>query len=41
LFFTPQQVGLSKVTAAKETLVSINPEVIIEDYDMSITGTGN
>jgi ubiquitin-like modifier-activating enzyme 5 len=37
LFFTPVQVGLSKVQAAKETLLLINPEVQIEDYNTNIT----
>lgn len=37
LFFTPSQIGFSKVQAAKETLSAINPEVIIEAYDMNIT----
>jgi ubiquitin-like modifier-activating enzyme 5 len=37
LFFTPLQVGLSKVQAAKETLLLINPEVHIEDYNQNIT----
>ncbi|EAR89006.1 ubiquitin-like modifier-activating enzyme (macronuclear) [Tetrahymena thermophila SB210] len=37
LFYTPQQVGLSKVDAAKGTLQSINPEITIEAYNMNIT----
>lgn len=37
LFFTPMQVGLSKADAAKETLKLINPEIIIEAYNMNIT----
>lgn len=37
LFFTPSQIGSSKVQAAKETLMAINPEIIIEAYDMNIT----
>jgi ubiquitin-like modifier-activating enzyme 5 len=37
LFFTPSQVGSSKVQAAKETLSAINPEIVIEAYDMNIT----
>ncbi|CAK74744.1 unnamed protein product (macronuclear) [Paramecium tetraurelia] len=41
LFFTPQQVGLSKVEAAKQTLLNINPDVVIEAYNENITsGTG-
>ncbi|KAM3144702.1 Ubiquitin-like modifier-activating enzyme 5 [Paramecium bursaria] len=37
LFFTPQQVGLSKVEAAKQTLQNINPDVQIEAYNLNIT----
>ncbi len=37
LFFTPSQIGFSKVQAAKETLQAINPEITIEAYDMNIT----
>lgn len=37
LFFTPSQIGLSKVQAAKETLSSVNPEITIEAYDLNIT----
>lgn len=37
LFFTPTQVGLSKVEAAKQTLNLINPELVIEAYNMNIT----
>jgi ubiquitin-like modifier-activating enzyme 5 len=40
LFFTPQQVGLSKVEAAKETLQFINPELNIEVYNFNISSTG-
>ena len=40
LFFTPQQVGLSKVMAAKQTLNFINPQVHIEVYDMNVTTQG-
>lgn len=40
LFYTPQQVGLSKVDAAKETLKAINPELIIEAYNMNICSNG-
>lgn len=29
LFFTPSQIGASKVQAAKETLSAINPEIVI------------
>ena len=37
LFFTPSQIGCSKVQAAKQTLSAINPEIIIQAYDMNIT----
>lgn len=37
LFFTPSQVGLSKVEAARQSLTLINPETAIEAYDMNIT----
>lgn len=40
LFFTPQQVGLSKVEAAKETLQFINPELTIEVYNLNICSNG-
>ena len=40
LFFTPQQVGLTKVLAAQETLNFINPEVEIEPYDVNVTTVG-
>lgn len=39
LFFTPQQVGLSKVQAAKDTLLLINPGILIDAHDMDITNT--
>jgi len=41
LFYTPQQVGLSKVAAAKETLLSINPKIQIEVYNFNITTIDN
>jgi len=41
LFYTPQQVGLTKVAAAKETLLSINPKVQIEAYNFNITTNDN
>jgi ubiquitin-like modifier-activating enzyme 5 len=41
LFYTPQQVGLSKVAAAKETLTSINPKIHIEAYNHNITTNGS
>jgi len=40
LFYTPHQVGLTKVDAAKETLLSINPKVVIEAYNKNITTNG-
>jgi ubiquitin-like modifier-activating enzyme 5 len=41
LFYTPQQVGLSKVEAAKETLQGINPKVVIEAMNANITTNDN
>ncbi len=41
LFYTPQQVGLTKVQAAKETLNGINPKVQIEVYSHNITTVEN
>jgi ubiquitin-like modifier-activating enzyme 5 len=41
LFYTPHQVGMTKVEAAKETLQSINPKVEIEAYNMNITTSKN
>ena len=38
LFYTPDQVGLSKVEAAKGTLIKINPNIFIEAYNENITG---
>jgi len=37
LFYQPDQVGQSKVEAAKTTLAKINPEVVLETYSMDIT----
>eukprot|EP01006_Ploeotia_vitrea_P006599 TRINITY_DN14044_c0_g1_i1.p1 TRINITY_DN14044_c0_g1~~TRINITY_DN14044_c0_g1_i1.p1 ORF type:complete len:375 (-),score=73.99 TRINITY_DN14044_c0_g1_i1:71-1195(-) len=37
LFFRPEQSGLSKVEAAKETLQKINPDVEFECYNYNIT----
>jgi ubiquitin-like modifier-activating enzyme 5 len=37
LFFRPEQAGMSKTSAAKQTLEGINPDVIFEDYDYNIT----
>lgn len=36
LFYTPEQIGLDKVSAAKITLEKINPDVIIEAYSCNI-----
>lgn len=36
LFYTPDQIGLDKVEAAKMTLEKINPDVIIEGYSYNI-----
>ena len=41
LFFQPQQEGLSKVEAARETLANINPDVIFEAHNMNITTASN
>ena len=41
LFYTPDQVGLSKVEAAKNTLLKINDKVNIEVYNHNITVTEN
>ena len=41
LFFTPQQVGLTKTEAAKETLSFINPKVVLEAHHSNITTSGN
>lgn len=37
LFYTPDQVGLKKVIAAKQTLTKINPDVTIDTFDCNIT----
>ena len=37
LFYTPDQIGLEKVQAAKLTLEKINPDVEIEGYSYNIT----
>ncbi len=39
LFFTPTQVGLTKVEAAKESLCLINPEISIEHYGHNVTSS--
>ena len=36
LFYTPDQVGLDKVDAAKQSLEKINPDVVIEGYSCNI-----
>ncbi|CAD5208512.1 unnamed protein product [Bursaphelenchus xylophilus] len=41
LFYKPDQSGLSKVEAAKETLVKINPDVEFETHNMNITTMTN
>ena len=41
LFYTPDQVGLTKVNAAKLTLLKINDNVIIEDFHCNITENDN
>lgn len=40
LFYTPNQVGLSKVEAAGLTLAAINPSTIIETYNGNVTVGG-
>lgn len=37
LFFRPDQSGLSKVAAARDTLLNINPDVAFEHYNYDIT----
>ncbi|XP_017461239.1 PREDICTED: ubiquitin-like modifier-activating enzyme 5 [Rhagoletis zephyria] len=41
LFFQPNQSGLSKVEAAKETLSFINPDVTFETHNYNITTVAN
>lgn len=41
LFFRPEQSGLSKVNAAAETLLGINPDVVIETHNYNITTVEN
>ncbi len=36
LFYTPEQIGLDKVEAAKQSLEKINPDVVIEGYSYNI-----
>jgi len=40
LFYTPNQVGLTKVEAARLTLEGINPRVIVEAFNGDITVGG-
>jgi ubiquitin-like modifier-activating enzyme 5 len=37
LFYTPDQIGLDKVEAARLSLEKINPDVVIEGYSYNIT----
>eukprot|EP01120_Amphizonella_sp_Union-15-10_P003157 TRINITY_DN1351_c0_g1_i1.p1 TRINITY_DN1351_c0_g1~~TRINITY_DN1351_c0_g1_i1.p1 ORF type:complete len:417 (-),score=99.30 TRINITY_DN1351_c0_g1_i1:36-1124(-) len=41
LFFRPDQAGMTKTSASKQTLLNINPDVIIEDYSYNITTLAN
>ena len=41
LFFKPDQSGLSKVEAARDTLTDINPDVIFEVHNYNITTVDN
>ena len=41
LFYTPEQIGMEKVAAAKQTLEKINPDVIIEIHSCNITTSEN
>lgn len=41
LFFRPEQSGLSKVDAARETLLGINPDVVFESHNYDITSLDN
>ncbi|KAG2387960.1 hypothetical protein C9374_000810 [Naegleria lovaniensis] len=41
LFFTPEQVGMTKVDASKETLSKINPDVVFETCSYNITSIEN
>ncbi|TDH74283.1 hypothetical protein CCR75_001987 [Bremia lactucae] len=41
LFFRPEQAGMTKTAAAKQTLHSINPDVVFEEYTLDITTTTN
>jgi ubiquitin-like modifier-activating enzyme 5 len=37
LFFRPEQAGMTKTDAARQTLENINPDVIYETYTYNIT----
>ena len=41
LFYTPEQIGMDKVAAAKQTLEKINPDVKIEVHSCNITTSEN
>ena len=41
LFYTPEQIGMEKVEAAKQTLEKINPDVKIEVHSYNITTSEN
>jgi ubiquitin-like modifier-activating enzyme 5 len=41
LFYTPDQIGMDKVDAARITLEKINPDVIIEGYSYNIVTNEN
>eukprot|EP01121_Diplochlamys_sp_Union-15-3_P003597 TRINITY_DN13538_c0_g1_i1.p1 TRINITY_DN13538_c0_g1~~TRINITY_DN13538_c0_g1_i1.p1 ORF type:complete len:424 (+),score=78.61 TRINITY_DN13538_c0_g1_i1:31-1272(+) len=41
LFFRPDQAGMTKTQASKQTLLEINPDVTIEDYTYNITTLSN
>lgn len=41
LFYTPDQIGLTKVEAAKQTLEKINPDVVIETFSCNICSTSH
>ena len=41
LFFKPDQSGLSKVEAARDTLTDINPDVQFEVHNYNITTVDN
>lgn len=41
LFFRPDQAGMKKTHAAKQTLLEINPDVVIETFTYNITSVDN